>query len=283
MNDGLRLSSEGGALIRSFEGCLTPTDHTRTKFRPYVCPAGVLTIGWGHTNDNGRKFKANDVWTKGECDAEFRADMVRFEQAVRRRVKVELTQHQFDALVSFTYNCGEGNLAKSSLLRKVNAGDFEGAAGAFAGWNRGRNPVSHQLVVLNGLTRRRAAEAKLFAEGDHRAVHAEYHAAKAADPDDDEPMPQGVAPADDSSKPMSTSKIGNGSSAIVLGSAAEVASKIKDAVDQANSVKDGVKDLGISEVLGHLVMMPTFWIAVATAAIAGCIWFWRREHAQAGV
>jgi len=82
-------------------------DATKARFRPYLCPAGVLTIGWGHTNDNGRKFTSHDIWTKGECDAEFRSDMGRFEAAVRRRVKVELTQHQFDALVSFTYNCGE--------------------------------------------------------------------------------------------------------------------------------------------------------------------------------
>lgn len=277
MNDGLRLSSEGGALVRSFEGCLTPTDTTKTKFRPYVCPAGVLTIGWGHTNDNGRKFKPGDIWTRGECDAEFRADMQRFEAAVRRRVKVELTQHQFDALVSFTYNCGEGNLAKSSLLRKVNVGDFKGAASAFALWNRGGGRV------LNGLTRRRAAEAALFRDGNHRAIHEDYHAAKAADPDGDTPMPQGVDVADDSSKPMSQSKIGNGAASLGAGGAIEAASKVKDAVDQANSVKDGVKDLGVLDVLTHLVTMPTFWIAIATVVIAGFVWYWRREHALAGI
>src|SRR4051812_3387705 len=106
MNDGLRLSAQGGALVKSFEGCLRKVPG---GFAPYICPAGVLTIGWGHTNDNGRKFTTHDVWTQGECDAEFRADMQKFEAAVRRRVKVELTQQQFDALVSFTYNCGEGN------------------------------------------------------------------------------------------------------------------------------------------------------------------------------
>lgn len=274
MNDGLRLSSEGGALVRSFEGCLHATDATRTKFRPYVCPAGVLTIAWGHTNDNGRKFKSHDVWTKGECDAEFRADMVRFEQAVRRRVKVELTQHQFDALVSFTYNCGEGNLAKSSLLRKVNAADFAGAALAFAPWNRGGGRV------LNGLTRRRAAEAALFRDGNHRAVHADYHAAKAADPDGNEPMPQGVDVADGSSKPMTQSKIGNTQIAIGAAGAAEAASKVNDAIGQANSVKQGVSDLGI---FGTLTSNPMFWVAVAIVIGAGLAWYWRREHAQAGI
>lgn len=277
MNDGLHLSSEGGALVRSFEGCLRPTDATRTKFRPYVCPAGVLTIGWGHTNDNGRKFKAGDVWTKGECDAEFRADMVRFEQAVRRRVKVELTQHQFDALVSFTYNCGEGNLAKSSLLRLINKGDFEGAARAFAPWNRGGGRV------LNGLTQRRAAEAKLFADGNHAAVHASYQEAKAADPDGDEPMPQGVDVADGSSKPMSQSKIGNTQIAMGVAGAAEAGSKVKDALDQANSVKEGVRDLGVSDVIGGIAANPMFWLAIVIVIGAGLAWYWRREHAQAGI
>jgi lysozyme len=272
MNDGLRLSSEGGALVRSFEGCLTATDATKTKFRPYVCPAGVLTIAWGHTNDNGRKFKAGDVWTKGECDAEFRADMARFEAAVRRRVKVEMTQHQFDALVSFTYNCGEGNLVKSSLLRKVNAGDFEGAAGEFVKWNRGGGRV------LNGLTRRRAAEAALFRDGNHQAARAEYHEAKAADPDGDEPMPQGVDVADGSSKPMSQSKIGNTQIAMGAAGAAEAASKVKDAVDQTNSVKDGAHDL-----FGTLMGNPMFWVAIAIIIGAGLAWYWRREHARAGI
>jgi lysozyme len=273
MNEGLHLSAEGGALVRSFEGCLKPLgDGT---FQPYVCPAGILTIGWGHTNDNGRKFTSRDVWTKGECDAEFRADMGRFETAVRHRVKVSLTQHQFDALVSFTYNCGEGNLAKSGLLRKVNAKDFEGAVDEFAKWNRGAGKV------LAGLTRRRAAEAALFRDGDHHAAHAEYRAARDAAPP--EPMPQQVDAPEGSIKPMSESKIGNGGIAIGLGGAAEAAGKVKDAIDQANSVKQGAQDLGIADVLAHLILMPTFWIAVGTAVVAGFVWFWRREHAQAGV
>lgn len=274
MNEGLHLSSEGDSLVKSFEGCLHPVDPAKSRFRPYVCPAGVLTIGWGHTNDNGRQFKSSDVWTQGECDAEFRADMVRFEAAVRRRVKVELTQHQFDALVSFTYNCGEGNLAKSGLLRRVNAKDFEGAVGEFPKWNRGGGKV------LAGLTRRRAAEAALFRDGNHQAAQVSYETAKAAD---DEPMPQRVDTADGSIKPMSTSKIGNTQIAMGAAGAAEAASKVKDALDQANSVKDGVKQLGILDVLGSVAMNPLFWLALAIVAGAALAWFWRRQHAQAGI
>jgi lysozyme len=274
VNDSLQLSGRGAALVKSFEGCLRPIDAAKTQFKPYVCPAGVLTIGWGHTNDNGRKFRAGDIWTKGECDAEFRADMKRFEAAVRRRVKVALTQSQFDALVSFTYNCGEGNLAKSTLLRKVNAKDFDGAADEFAKWNRGGGKT------LNGLTRRRAAEAQLFRSGNHEAVYA-ANAIKATM--DDEPMPQQVDAPDGTVKPMSMSKIGNAQIGIGAAGAAEVVSKVRDSIDQANSVKQGVTDLGAADVLGALAANPMFWVAVAIVVVAGFAWCWRRQHAQEGI
>lgn len=154
MNESLSLSQAGANLVKAFEGCLQPIGGG--IYRAYVCPAGVLTIGWGHTNHHGRKFDSASRWTKAECDAEFLSDMKRFEAAVRRLVKVPLKQHQFDALVSFAYNCGEGNLQRSTLLRKVNAGDFNGAIGEFEKWNKGGGRV------LAGLVRRRRSEALLF-------------------------------------------------------------------------------------------------------------------------
>lgn len=84
-------------------------------------------------------------------------------------------------------------------------------------------------------------------------------------------------------KPMVTSKIGNTQVAIGAGAAIEAASTVKEAVDQVKSVKDGVDSLGFGDVLAHLVTMPTFWVAVAIVAAAGAAWYWRREHAQAGV
>jgi lysozyme len=273
MNDNLSLSGRGAALVKSFEGCLEPIDAAKTLFRPYYCPAGVLTIGWGHTNDHGRKFKEGDQWTKGECDAEFRSDMQRFEKAVRRLVKVALTQSQFDALVSFAYNCGEGNFARSSLLRKVNAKDFDGAADEFGKWvNGGGKP-------LNGLIRRRKAEAALFRDGAHETVRTTYRIER----QDPEPMPQGVDAPAGQIKPMSTSKIGRTQIAIGTGGVIEMASTVKDAVDKAGAVKQGVEDLGVGDVLAHLVTMPSFWFTAAIIVAAGAVWYWRREHAQAGV
>ena len=153
MNDDHSLTDAGANLIKHFEGCLQKRgDH----YVAYKCPANVLTIGWGHTNHHGKKFDASSRWTMAECNSAFMEDMGGFEQAVRRLVKVDLEPHQFDALVSFTYNCGEGNLAKSTLLKKVNAGDFEGAALEFHRWNKANGKP------LAGLTRRRAAESLLF-------------------------------------------------------------------------------------------------------------------------
>lgn len=153
MNAHLKLSQAGAELIQHFEGCLKPHGD---MFHAYHCPANVLTIGWGHTNHHGRKFDASSRWTAGECHEAFLEDMETFERDVRKLVKVPLTAFQFDALVSFTYNCGSGNLAKSTLLKKVNAQDFEGAALEFQKWNKANGKV------LAGLVRRRASEALMF-------------------------------------------------------------------------------------------------------------------------
>ena len=153
MNEDLSLSPAGANLIKHFEGCLKKHGDV---YHPYRCPANVLTIGWGHTNHHGAKFDENSRWTAAQCNAAFMEDMGGFEQAVRRLVTVDLEPWQFDALCSFAYNVGEGNLKKSTLLKKVNAKDFKGAAKEFHKWNKGGGKV------LAGLTRRRASEALLF-------------------------------------------------------------------------------------------------------------------------
>lgn len=153
MNEDRVLSDSGGDLVKHFESCLKKVGEHYTA---YKCPANVLTIGWGHTNHHGQKFDATTRWTSAQCDAAFYEDMRGFEQSVRRLVTVPLSQGQFDALVSFTYNCGEGNLAKSTLLKKVNKGDFDGAAQEFHKWNKANGKV------MKGLTRRRASESLMF-------------------------------------------------------------------------------------------------------------------------
>jgi lysozyme len=146
MTDILRTGAKGIALIKSFEGL---------ELRAYKCPADVLTIGYGST---GPHVKPNMVITEKQAEDLLRQDLVRFERAVTRLVTVPISQNQYDALVSFTFNLGEGNFSRSTLLKRVNARDFSGAQREFAKWNRAGG------VVLAGLTRRRAAEARLFGE-----------------------------------------------------------------------------------------------------------------------
>ena len=117
------------------------TSRTHGKYKAYKCPAGVATIGWGHTNHHGRKFDMTSIWTIEECDEAFLDDMAGFEKDVKRLVTHKINGFQYDALVSFAYNCGAGNLAKSTLLKYVNQGDFEAAAKEFIKWNKGGGKV----------------------------------------------------------------------------------------------------------------------------------------------
>ena len=145
------INAAGLALLKEFEGC---------KLTAYPDPAtggDPWTIGYGST---GPHVKRGVTITQAEAERLLLADLDRFEQAVTRYVTVPLTQNQFDALVSFTYNCGQGSLQTSTLLRKLNAGDYAGAQGQFARWNRAGGKE------MAGLTRRRAAEAELFGTPD---------------------------------------------------------------------------------------------------------------------
>ena len=140
----MKISNKGIALIKEYEGC---------KLKAYVCPAKVLTIGWGST---GSHVKSGETITQAEADALLMKDLVRFENGVEKLVTVPMTQGMYDALVSFSFNLGLGNLKSSTLLKKVNAGDKAGAANEFKKW------VKAGGVTLAGLVRRREAERKLF-------------------------------------------------------------------------------------------------------------------------
>lgn len=154
INKNSSVSNACENLVKSFEGLHKETEDG--TIRSYRCPAGRWTIGYGHTKGVRSGMKI----TKAEADDILRADLVEFEDDVNKLVKVALTQAQFDALVSFAFNVGSAALASSTLLRKLNAGDADGAAAQFIRWNKAT--VKGKKVVLSGLTRRRAAEAALF-------------------------------------------------------------------------------------------------------------------------
>jgi lysozyme len=141
-------------LVKSFERCRLNAYMPTPRDRP--------TIGWGST---GPDIRMGMAWTQAQADARFERDLLAFAAGVNHLLAgARTSQGQYDALVSFAYNAGldddadtqaEG-LGDSTLLRKHLAGDFTGAAAEFAKWNHQKG------VVLNGLTRRRAAEAALY-------------------------------------------------------------------------------------------------------------------------
>ncbi|WP_442109158.1 lysozyme [Pseudomonas sp. NUPR-001] len=141
----MRTSQRGLSLIKSFEGLRT------LAYRDAV---GVWTIGYGAT----RGVKPGMSVTKEQAERMLLNDVQRFEPEVSRLVTVPLNANQWDALLSFTYNLGAANLESSTLLRKLNAGDYAGAAEQFPRWNKAGGKV------LPGLVRRREAERMLFLE-----------------------------------------------------------------------------------------------------------------------
>lgn len=138
-----KTGKKGIELIKSFEGC---------RLAAYKCPAGVLTIGYGHTSG----VKSGQKITQAQAETLLKTDLAKYENAVNECVTAMLNQNQFDALVSFAYNCGAGALKSSTLLKKLNAGDYSGAAAEFVKWNKASGKV------LAGLTKRRTAERALF-------------------------------------------------------------------------------------------------------------------------
>jgi lysozyme len=139
----VRISEEGLALIRDYEGL---------ALTAYLCPAGVWTIGFGHT----KGVKKGDTCTKEQAELWLREDVRDAEAIVDASVDVPLTQGQYDALVSWVFNLGGVRLGASTLLRMLNQGDYKGAAAQFDRW------VYAGKERLPGLIKRRAAERALF-------------------------------------------------------------------------------------------------------------------------
>lgn len=144
----MQTSEKGIAVIKQFEGC---------KLTAYQDSVGVWTIGYGWTQPvDGKPIRAGMTIKQETAERLLKTGLVSYESDVSRLVKVGVTQGQFDALVSFTYNLGSRSLSTSTLLRKLNAGDYAGAADEFLRWNKAGGKV------LAGLTRRREAERALF-------------------------------------------------------------------------------------------------------------------------
>jgi len=240
----VKTSQAGIDLIKQFEG---------VRLESYVCPAGILTIGVGHTSAAGPpKVVPKMKITYQEANEILARDLVKYESAVDRLVTVPLSQNQFDALVSFTFNVGEGALAKSTLLKKLNAGKYSEVPAELMKWTKGGGRE------LPGLVRRRRAECALWRSVNDRSD---------IDVDEARVKPDPQKPA----KTMSKSKEGNAAiftgGAAALSAAGEVSRQVKDTGDSLTSVLDLVKD-------------PTFLLLVAIVLAAGAIWYWRRQRLE---
>ena len=142
-NSTMNISQEGLSLIKKFEGC---------ELEAYKCAAGVLTIGYGST----KGVKEGDTITQEEADKLLLHEMEEYEGYINDAVTVDLKQNQFDALVSWVFNLGPANLKASTMLKVLNAKEYDDVPAQIKRWNKAGGKV------LQGLIRRREAEALLF-------------------------------------------------------------------------------------------------------------------------
>jgi len=232
----MRMSSAGIALIKEFEGC---------RLKAYRCPAGIWTIGYGHTSAAGAPIvNPEDTITQDEAEEILRRDLQQYERGVEKMVTANLTQGQFDALVDFAYNAGVGALQKSTLLKKVNAEDFDAAPAEFMKWTKGGGKE------LPGLVRRRRAEVKLWRGLDERPVTIDETRAAP-----DQPM---------ASKSITQSKEANG--AIIAGGAGAVAV----AQEVMPLIQEG-KDI-------LAAFSPSVAVLLIIIAAAGAVWYFRKRR-----
>ena len=140
----MKTGNKGIELIKHFEGC---------ELEAYKCPAGVWTIGYGHI----KGVKEGMTITEHQAEEMLKSELNEYDGYINNLVTAELNQNQFDAMVSWVYNLGGGNLKASTLLKVLNAGDYAGVPAQMMRWNKAGGKV------LEGLTRRRQAEADLFA------------------------------------------------------------------------------------------------------------------------
>jgi lysozyme len=143
----MQVSENGVALVKHFEGF---------QATAYLCPANVPTIGYGHTKSVMRSDVGKETITEAEAAKMLVDDLAEFAQQVEAAVTVPLNQDQFDALCSFAYNLGVQALRSSTLLSRLNAGAYDSVPDQLMRWTHGGGQV------LQGLVRRRTAEAKLW-------------------------------------------------------------------------------------------------------------------------
>tara|TARA_R110000787_G_scaffold49287_2_gene118317 strand:+ start:799 stop:1242 length:444 start_codon:yes stop_codon:yes gene_type:complete len=147
----MKISDEGLELIKKFEGCET---------KAYQDSVGVWTIGYGHT----KNVKEGDEISEDYAMSMLKEEIVEYEQYIENLIDISLSQCEFDALCSWVYNLGPTNLKESTLLKELNHANFERVPDEIKRWNKAGGKV------LDGLKRRREAEALLFQAEEWREV-----------------------------------------------------------------------------------------------------------------
>lgn len=273
----MQTSETGLTLIRAFEG---------KRLTGYLDAVKVPTIGWGHTEMAGGaiSYASGEKTTKvlvGQSISELEArrlherDMMQFEGGVLRLLKRSPRQFEYDAMVALAFNIGLGAFGKSSVLRKFNAGDMQGAADAFLMWNKAGGKA------LAGLTRRRNAERALFL-GDvalaskYAGVTLPGHVARLEHEPVDLPEESGARP-DQPGKPAAQSST-------------VIAASVGAAVTTINGVNDAIKPVqgaveagkGLQATITGLFSTPAVLIAVVVVCAAVWIIRERMRHAREG-
>lgn len=141
----MKTSNEGIGLIKAFEGL---------RLQSYQCPAGKWTIGYGTTKINAVDVSSGMIISQDDAEHLLRQDLIQFEKKVLDNIEIPLRQHQFDALVSHTYNTG----GSETLFALINAGS---PSEIIRNWME-TSHITGNKIVLNGLVRRRNAEAELY-------------------------------------------------------------------------------------------------------------------------
>jgi lysozyme len=224
------ISNDGIDLVKTFEGLhKVQPDGTISS---YLCPAGKWTIGYGSCKGVRSGMKI----TIEEAELRLREDLRTAEADVKRYVTVPLTQGQYDALVSFVFNLGAGNFRSSTLLKKLNQGLYNDVPEQIMCWNKAR--VGGKLTVLNGLTRRRAAEAAIFSRD-----------AKLPSAEGGPTMPQKVAAA--APKPLAKSKTMAGAG---IAGAATALGEITPQIEALVPYSDSMKTIFLLCALGGIAL-----------------------------
>jgi lysozyme len=213
----MNISDFGLGLIEAFEGF-------PNKGRPYTCPAGVLTQGFGHTAAAGGE-PLGGQWTRDKARQVLRDDLARlYEPAVRRALKRPATQGQHDAMASLAFNIGTGGFAGSSIVKAHNRGQHEQAAAAFGLWVKAT--VGGKRVTLDGLVRRRGSEALAYQGIEDMNFNGRR------DPDEPVygPMPQQV---DRAREDVAATRTGKGAGAAAAGGAVVIIQQTNEALQSA--------------------------------------------------